>query len=94
MASYGKDGPQASSGWHNKEFQEHEPQIDREIDDARRKALIRKAEELMGQDMPLLPVSWEKIHDGWYSYVKITLVEGCWRCERYNRSVGVPGWHA
>jgi len=24
----------------------------------------------MEQDPPLLPVSWEKIDDGWYNYVK------------------------
>jgi ABC-type transport system substrate-binding protein len=69
-AWYSKDGPQNYSKWHNKEFQELLPQIDRELDDARRKALIRKAEEIMEQDPPLLPVSWEKINDGWFNYVK------------------------
>jgi ABC-type transport system substrate-binding protein len=69
-AWYGKDGPQNYSRWHNKEFEALVPQIDRELDDARRKALIRKAEEIMEQDPPLLPVSWEKINDGWYNYVK------------------------
>jgi peptide/nickel transport system substrate-binding protein len=69
-AWYGKDGPQNYSKWNNKDFQELLPQIDRELDDAKRKALIRKAEDIMEQDPPLLPVSWEKINDGWYNYVK------------------------
>ena len=46
------------------------PQIDRELDETKRKALIRQAEDIMEQDPPLLPVSWEKINDGWYNYVK------------------------
>jgi ABC-type transport system substrate-binding protein len=69
-AWYGKDGPQNYSKWSNKEFQELLPQIDRELDEAKRKALIRKAEAIMEQDPPLLPVSWEKIDDGWFNYVK------------------------
>ena len=31
---------------------------------------MRKAEAILEQDPPLLPVSWEKINDGWYNYVK------------------------
>ena len=46
------------------------PQIDRELDDAKRKALILQAEAIMEQDPPLFPVSWEKIYDGWFNYVK------------------------
>jgi ABC-type transport system substrate-binding protein len=67
---YGKDGPQNYSKWHNKDFQALLPQIDRELDDAKRKDLILKAEAIMEQDPPLLPVSWEKINDGWFNYVK------------------------
>ena len=33
-------------------------------------ALIRRAEELMEQDPPLVPVAWENILDVWYNYVK------------------------
>jgi ABC-type transport system substrate-binding protein len=69
-AWYGADGPQNYSKWHNNTFEELVRQIDRELDDAKRKALIRQAEESMEQDPPLLPVSWEKIDDGWYNYVK------------------------
>lgn len=69
-AWYGKDGPQNYSKWEHKEFQELLPQIDRELDEAKRKALVRQAEALMEQDPPLLPVSWEKLYDGWYNYVK------------------------
>ncbi len=33
-------------------------------------AAITRAEMIMEQDPPLLPVAWEKINDGWYDYVK------------------------
>jgi peptide/nickel transport system substrate-binding protein len=69
-AWYGKDGPQNYSFWDNKEFQELVPQIDREVDAKKRLELIRKAEEIMEKDPPLLPISWEKILDIWYNYVK------------------------
>jgi ABC-type transport system substrate-binding protein len=69
-AWYGKDGPQNYSRWSNTEFQALLPQIDRELDHEKRKALVRQAEMIMEQDPPLLPVSWEKINDGWYNYVK------------------------
>jgi peptide/nickel transport system substrate-binding protein len=67
---YGKDGPQNYSKWSNTAFQELVDQIDRELDEAKRKTLVAQAEALMEQDPPVLPVSWEKINDGWYNYVK------------------------
>ena len=69
-AWYGKEGAQNYSRWHNPAFEALLPQIDRELDEAKRQALIRQAEDIMEQDPPLLPVSWEKINDGWYNYVK------------------------
>ena len=69
-AWYGKDGPQNYSSWDNRDFQELAQQIDREVDPAKRMALIRKAEEIMEADPPVLPMTWEKINDVWYSYVK------------------------
>jgi len=69
-AWYGKDGPQNYSFWDNKEFQTLSAQIDRQVDGAKRLALIRQAEAIMEQDPPLLPVSWENINDIWYNYVK------------------------
>lgn len=69
-AWYGKDGPQNYSKWANQEFENLLPQIDRELDTAKRKDLVRKAEAILEQDPPLLPVSWEKINDGWFNYVK------------------------
>jgi peptide/nickel transport system substrate-binding protein len=69
-AWYGKDGPQNYSKWHNEAFEALVDQIDRELDETKRKALIRQAETIMEQDIPLLPVAWEKINDGWYNYVK------------------------
>ena len=69
-AWYGKDGPQNYSFWNNKEFQALTARIDREVDAGKRLALIRQAEAIMEQDPPLLPVSWEKINEIWYDYVK------------------------
>ena len=37
---------------------------------AKRKALIRQAEEIMEQDPPVLPICWEQINDVWWNYVK------------------------
>ena len=69
-AWYGKGGPQNYSAWDNPKFQALLPQIDREVDAKKRLALIRQAEAIMEEDPPLLPMSWEKINDGWYNYVK------------------------
>jgi peptide/nickel transport system substrate-binding protein len=69
-AWYGKDGPQNYGFWDNAQFNALRPQIDSEVDPAKRLALIRQAEAIMEQDPPVLPVCWEKINDGWYNYVK------------------------
>ncbi len=69
-AWYKKDGPQNYGFWDNKTVNELLPQIDKEIDTKKRLDMIRKAEEAMEQDPPLLPVAWEKIIDIWYNYVK------------------------
>ena len=55
-AWYAKGAPQNYSRWSNKEFQDLLPQIDRELDETKRKALIRQAENILEQDPPLLPV--------------------------------------
>jgi peptide/nickel transport system substrate-binding protein len=67
---YAKDGPQNYSKWHNQAFEELLKQINREIDEGKRKSLIRQAEEVMEQDPPLLPVAYEKMNDAWFNYVK------------------------
>ncbi|HEX4891754.1 MAG TPA: ABC transporter substrate-binding protein [Hyphomicrobiaceae bacterium] len=69
-AWYKKDGPQNYAGWDNAKFNELLPQIDREVDAAKRLALIRQAEEILEQDPPVFPICWEKINDVWYNYVK------------------------
>ncbi len=69
-AWYKKDGPQNYGFWDNKTMNELLPQIDTEIDPKKRLELIRKVEAAMEQDPPVLPVSWEKIIDIWYNYVK------------------------
>jgi peptide/nickel transport system substrate-binding protein len=69
-AWYKKDGPQNYGFWDNAKFNELLPSIDREVDVKKRLDLIRQAEALMEADPPVLPVSWEKINDVWYNYVK------------------------
>ena len=69
-AWYKKDGPQNYGFWDNKTFNELVPQIDSEVDVGKRLALIRKAEDAMEQDPPVLPVAWENILDIYYNYVK------------------------
>ena len=69
-AWYRTGGPQNYSFWSNAEFDKVVDQIDVEVDPAKRLELIRKAEELMEQDPPLVPVAWEYILDVWYNYVK------------------------
>jgi ABC-type transport system substrate-binding protein len=69
-AWYAKGAPQNYSRWHNKEFQDLVPQIDRELDETKRKVLVHQAEEILEQDPPLIPNSWEKTTDAWYNYVK------------------------
>ena len=69
-AWYTKEGPQNYSRWHNERYEALVYQIDRELDDTKRKKLILQAEAIMEQDPPLLPVSWERLYDGWYNYVK------------------------
>jgi peptide/nickel transport system substrate-binding protein len=69
-AWYGKDGPQNYSRWTNAAFHDLAHQIDRELDDNKRKTMVRKAEDMLEQDPPLIPVSYEQIYDAWYNKVK------------------------
>jgi peptide/nickel transport system substrate-binding protein len=69
-AWYGKDGPQNYSRWTNLAFHDLASQIERETDDNRRKTMVRKAEDMLEMDPPLIPVSYEQIYDGWYNKVK------------------------
>jgi peptide/nickel transport system substrate-binding protein len=69
-AWYGKDGPQNYSRWTNPAFHDLANQIEKELDDVKRKAMVRKAEDLLEQDPPLIPVSYEQIYDAWYNKVR------------------------
>src|SRR5215471_8828651 len=69
-AWYGANGPQNYSGWNNEQFQTLAKQIERELDDTKRKAMVRKAEDIMEQDPPLIPISYEQIYDAYYNKVK------------------------
>jgi peptide/nickel transport system substrate-binding protein len=68
-AWYGKNGPQNYSRWSNAAFYELTPQIERELDDNKRRAMVRKAEEILENDPPLIPISYEQIYDAWYDKV-------------------------
>ena len=67
---YGENGPQNYSQWKDPRFNDLLKVIDSEVDPVKRQAAITEAEMLMEENPPLLPVSWEKINDGWYDYVK------------------------
>jgi peptide/nickel transport system substrate-binding protein len=69
-AWYGKDGPQNYSRWTNPVFHDLAAQIERELDDNKRRAMVRKAEDILEQDPPLIPVAYEQIYDAWYNKVK------------------------
>ena len=69
-AWYGKGGPQNYSNWDVPAFNDLLPKIDTEVDAKKRLGYIRQAEAIMEENPPLLPMSWEKINDGWYNYVK------------------------
>ncbi len=69
-AWYGANGPQNYSGWNNEQFQSLAKQIERELDDTKRKAMVRKAEDILEQDPPLIPISYEQIYDAYYNKVK------------------------
>jgi len=88
-AWYNKGGPQNYSNWDNKAFQALVPEIDRETDPTKRLALIRKAEDIMEQDPPLIPMTWERINDVWYNFVKghnpyeYFGLYDCWRLDTF-----------
>jgi ABC-type transport system substrate-binding protein len=69
-AWYVKGGSQNYSRWHNPPLEAPVQQLDHELDETKRIALARQADAIMEQDPPLLPVSWERINDAWYTYVK------------------------
>jgi len=68
-AWYGKNGPQNYAGWTNEQFHALARQIEREVDDSKRKPMIRQAEEILEKDPPLIPVAYEQINDAWYNRV-------------------------
>jgi len=69
-AWYRTGGPQNYSGWSNKEFDALLDQIDREVDAAKRLALVHQTEAIMESEIPVLPVAWERINDVYRDYVK------------------------
>jgi peptide/nickel transport system substrate-binding protein len=68
-AWYGKEGPQNYSSWTNEQFHSLARNLEREVDDNKRKAMVRQAEDILEADPPLIPVSYEQIYDAWYNKV-------------------------
>jgi len=68
-AWYGKDGPQNYAGWTNEQFHSLARQIEREVDENKRKTMIRQAEDILEKDPPCIPVAYEQIYDAWYNRV-------------------------
>src|SRR5437867_854719 len=69
-AWYGANGPQNYGGWTNDQFHTLAAQIERELDDNKRKAMVRQAEDILEKDPPLTPICYEQIYDAWYNKVK------------------------
>jgi ABC-type transport system substrate-binding protein len=68
-AWYGKNGPQNYGGWTNEQFHSLARQIEREVDENKRRTMIRQAEDILENDPPLIPVAYERINDAWYNRV-------------------------
>ena len=69
-AWYRTGGPQNYSFWDNKDFDGLLDQIDREVDPAKRLALVHQTEAIMEKEIPVLPVAWERINDVYRDFVK------------------------
>jgi ABC-type transport system substrate-binding protein len=69
-AWYRTGGPQNYPFWDNPKFNALVDEIEREVDPAKRLALVRQTEAIMEEDPPVLPVAWEKINDVWDDYIK------------------------
>src|SRR5262245_25693566 len=69
-AWYGKDGPQNYGGWTNEQFHALTKKIAHELDQNKRRTMIRQAEDILEKDPPLIPISYEQIYDAWYNRVK------------------------
>ena len=69
-AWYRTGGPQNYSQWSNKDFDALTDQIDNELEPKKRLEAIRKAEAIMEQEIPVLPIAWERINDVYRDYVK------------------------
>ncbi|MBM3217247.1 MAG: hypothetical protein FJZ38_00935 [Candidatus Rokubacteria bacterium] len=69
-AWYGKGGPQNYGSWVNEPFHALAAQIEKELDQGKRKAMVRQAEDMLEKDPPLIPVAYEQIYDAYYNKVK------------------------
>ena len=69
-AWYGKGGPQNYGSWVNEPFHALAAQIEKELDDKKRTAMVRQAEAMLENDPPLIPVAYEQIYDAYYNKVR------------------------
>jgi ABC-type transport system substrate-binding protein len=68
-AWYGKNGPQNYGSWTNDQFHTLAAQIEKELDNKKRTAMVRQAEDILEKDPPLIPICYEQIYDAWYNKV-------------------------
>src|SRR5260370_13174719 len=60
-AWHGKDGPQNYSRWTNAPFHDLASQVERELDDNKRRTMVRKAEDILASHPPLIPIAHEQL---------------------------------
>lgn len=63
-------GPQNYAKYNNANFDNLWLQINREMDPVKRKVLVRQAEDILDQDVPMVFVGWNKVQRMWRNYVK------------------------
>ncbi len=79
-------GSQNYSNWSNPKFDELLRNVDREMDPDKRRSLIRQAEDLLDQEVPLFNTGWARRPRMWRKEVKGVSMDliGCYLANRYD----------
>ncbi len=64
------NGPQNYANWSNQKFDDLLSKIDKELDQEKRKALVREAEDLLDQEVPMFFHGWGSLARIWRKHVK------------------------
>ncbi len=64
------DGPQNYAKWSNGKFDELLGKVDRELDTDKRRSLVRQAEDLLDQEVPMFLHGWNNLARIWRKHVK------------------------